>query len=118
MNQKTIQERISTIVSEWSHLLKESGDEPEYYDFILIKAASLKLNIHELLAILANQFETDKKAKMSFQMLAKSLERMESLMDFKVKLGGNADGEHIKMVLTKIKSIESEIEVLRKHITN
>ncbi len=118
MKQESIQEQISNIEYEWSHLSKEPDDEPEYYGFILIKAATLKVKIHELLAILAKQFETDKKTKMSYQMLAKSLERMESLMDFKLKLGDTADSEHIKMVLAKTKSIEPEIEVLRKHITS
>lgn len=118
MNQKSIQERISTIEYEWSHLLKETDVEPKYYSFILIKVAALITRIHELLSILTEQFETDKKAKMSYQLLVKSLEKIESLLDFKIKLGGTADSEHVKMVLTKIKSIEPEIEVLKKHITH
>ncbi len=117
MDQESIQEKISTIEYEWSHLTKEPDNEPEYFHFISIKAIALTLRIHELLAILTKQFETDKNIKISYQMLANSLEKMESILDFKAKVAEDLDSEYIKMVLAKIKSIEPEMEVLRKHIT-
>ncbi|NTW33510.1 MAG: hypothetical protein HGB12_12965 [Bacteroidetes bacterium] len=118
MISKSLQEEISSIEYEWRHLSKESTYDHQFYLFISIKSTALKLRIHSLRELVKKQIETDNKTKLAYQMLVNSLQNMESLLDFKAKTENELDKEHMKYVMEKIQSIEPEIEILRKYITN
>lgn len=113
MIQNEIKKSLIKLEILWENTSNESSDDLDAYDFISVQSMSLKMTALQLKEDIEGKIRRDKKAKLKFQQLQRSLENIVKKLDFKLQI--YKDKEHIKYILKKLSEIEKDIEVVKKY---
>lgn len=97
----------------WENTSNESSDDLDAYDFISIQSMSLKFAALELKDKIDDKIRRDKKAKLKYQKLQKTLENIVKNLNFKLEI--YKDKEYIEYILQKLSEIEKDIEVIKQY---
>ena len=113
MIQKDLQKTLLKIVVFWENLIKEHSDDPDSYDFISTQSITLKMISLDLKNLIDGEIRKNKKAKLKYQKLRKSLENIVQTLDFKLEI--YKDKEYIEYILNKLSQIKKDIDIVKQY---
>ncbi len=113
MTRNDIKQSLIKLEILWENTSNESSDDLDAYDVISVQSMSLKMTALQLKETLDDKIRRDKRARMKFQRLQKSLGNIVEKLDFKLQI--HKDKEQIEYILKKLSEIEKDIDVIKMY---